>query len=131
MPKLPFLDEHRWDLCKSFLDRADRSADVMRALLFTASSAGVGFSLHQTEPDSKCHLISVALFAVAVAVVFWSWDLQKRKARERFKLIRDEGVAAYIANEKDMPSDRRLDWIAAGAAGLAVIVEGLLAWRLE
>jgi hypothetical protein len=103
MPR-SFLDDHRWDLCKSFLERADRSADVSRSLLFTASAAGTGFSILQMGDGSRYHLVAAALFAFAVAVLYLSWDRQKLKARERFRLLRDEGVAAYVENEKKCPA---------------------------
>jgi hypothetical protein len=127
MPR-SFLDDHRWDLCKSFLERADRSADVSRSLLFTASAAGTGFSILQMGDGSRYHLVAAALFAFAVAVLYLSWDRQKLKARERFRLLRDEGVAAYVENEKKVPSNRRLDWMAFCSLVIAVIIEGVLAY---
>jgi hypothetical protein len=126
--KESFLDQHRWDFCKAFLERADKSADLLRALLFAAGGAGVGFSLNQIDEDSKLHILPAAIFAIAIVVVYGSWDLQKRKARKRFELVRDEGMAAYLANEKNTASNRFLDTTAAVLLVLAVILEGYFQW---
>ena len=122
--KESFLDKHRWEFCKVFLERADKSADLLRALLFAAGGAGVGFSLNQIDDDSKSHILPAAIFGIAVVCVYWSWDLQKRKARKRFELVRDEGMAAYLANEKNIAKNRFLDNIAAGFIVLAALLEG-------
>jgi hypothetical protein len=78
MPKSFRLEDHRWELCKAFLERADKSGELLRALLFAAGSAGVAFALQQIA-RSRWHFVAAALFAVGVIIVFWSWDLQKRK----------------------------------------------------
>jgi hypothetical protein len=105
-----FLEDHRWELCKAYLERADKSGELLRALLFAAGSAGVGFSLRQSAiGNAKCHIFAAALFGIGVGVVFWSWDLQKRKARDRFTTVRDKGVEAYLANERTIQSNRALD----------------------
>ena len=122
--KESFLDQHRWDFCKAFLERADKSADLLRALLFAAGGAGVGFSLNQIDEDSKLHTLPAAIFAIAVGVVYCSWDRQKRKAKQRFELVRDEGMAAYLANEKKIASNRLLDNFAFASIVFAVILEG-------
>jgi hypothetical protein len=110
----------------------------LRALLFAAGGAGIGFSLHErTGGGSKYHVLAAALFVVAIVMVYWSWDLQKRKARQRFELVRDTGVSAYLAWEKGeqnesawqkYKSNRRLDWIAVATLAVAVVFEGLLAF---
>ena len=70
-------------------------------------------------------------------MVYWSWDLQKRKALQRFELVRDTGVSAYLAWEKGeqnesawqkYKSNRRLDWIAVATLAVAVVFDGLLAF---
>lgn len=123
-----FLEEHRWDLCKSFLDRADKSSDISRALLFTASGAGVAFAIQQIEGDERGHLIAAFFFAAAIVMLYWSWDRQKVKARKRFTLLRDEGVNAYLENEKEARSNRGLDWIAFILLAIGAFIEAGLAY---
>jgi len=123
-----FLEEHRWDLCKSFLERADRSADISRALLFTASGAGVAFAIQQIEADERGHLIAAIFFAASIVMLSWSWDPQKVKARKRFTLLRDEGVNAYLENENEVASNRRLDWIAFLLLAIGASIEAGLAY---
>jgi hypothetical protein len=59
----PFrLEDHRWELCKVFLERADKSGELLRALLFAAGSAGVALALQQIAGISALplsHVISV------------------------------------------------------------------------
>jgi hypothetical protein len=100
----------------------------LRALLFAAGGAGVGFSLNQIDDDSKLHIVPAAIFAIAIVLVYWSWDLQKGKARKRFELVRDEGMAAYIANEKKIASNSFLDRIAFVVLCSAGILEGYFLW---
>jgi ABC-type uncharacterized transport system permease subunit len=64
-------------LCKSFLERSNKSAEISRALLFTASGAGVVFAIQQIEAGERGHLIAAAIFAAAIIVLYWSWDRQK------------------------------------------------------
>lgn len=123
-----FLEEHRWDLCKSFLERADTSADISRALLFTASGAGVAFAIQQIEADERGHLIAAIFFAASIVMLYWSWDRQKVKARKRFTLLRDEGVNAYLENENEVASNRRLDWIAFLLLAIGASIEAGLAY---
>jgi hypothetical protein len=123
-----FLEEHRWDLCKSFLERADKSADISRVLLFTASGAGVAFAIQQIEGDERGHLIAASFFAVAIFMLYLSWDRQKVKARKRFTLLRDEGVNAYLENEKETRSNRGLDWIAFILLAIGAFIEAGLAY---
>jgi hypothetical protein len=137
MPKPSFLEEHRWELCKAFLERADKAGETLRALLFAAGGAGIGFSLHQAaNGGSKWNVLGAVIFAISIAIVYWSWDLQKRKAVQRFELVRDKSVSAYLAWEKKEPtegveqeyeSNEQMDSIAAAMFGTAVIFEGLLA----
>jgi hypothetical protein len=138
MPKPSFLEAHRWELCKAFLERADKAGETLRVLLFTTDGAGIGFSLHQATNDgSKWHILAAVFFAISIVVVYWSWDLQKRKAVQRFQLVRDKGISAYLAWEheetiegvqQEYESNKSMDSIAAVILGLAVIFEGILAF---
>jgi hypothetical protein len=123
-----FLEEHRWDLCKSFLERSDKSAEISRALLFTASGAGVAFAIQQIEAGERGHLIAAIIFAAAIVVLYWSWDRQKVKARKRFTLLRDAGIDAYLEYEIEAPSNRTLDRIAFSLLGIAAAIEAWLAY---
>jgi hypothetical protein len=123
-----FLEEHRWDLCKSFLERSDKSAEISRALLFAASGAGVAFAIQQIEAGERSHVITSAIFAAAIGVLYWSWDRQKVKARKRFTLLRDGGIDAYLEYEDEAPSNRMLDWIAFLLLLIAASVEAWLAY---
>jgi L-lactate permease len=110
MSEKSFLENHRWELCKAYLERADKSGELLRALLFAVGSAGTGFCLRQSATgNAKCHIFAAALFGLGVGVVFWSWDLQKRKARDRFTTVRDDGINEYLKKEKTIQINRAWD----------------------
>ena len=126
-----FLESHRWDLCKAFLERADRSAELLRGLTLSIATAGLGYALHERSGGgSAFHVVSAILFGGAVALTYISWDLQKRKARKRFKVALEEGTAAYLIHERDVPSNREWDLGAASFWAAAACVEIALAFRI-
>jgi hypothetical protein len=89
-----FIDDHRWDLAKHFLDRADHAANMFRGFLFSAATAGIGFIMYVREDELRSHLLPLILLGVAAGLVAVSWDIQKGKAIRRFEALRD-GEAHY------------------------------------
>jgi hypothetical protein len=131
-----FLERHQWDFCKAFLERADKSGELLRALLLTVGSAGVAFALQQiASSGSRRHIFAAFVFAIGVSIVFWSWDLQKRKAKARFQLMRDKTISDYRnwenGNEIDgikqqYKSNLWMDRTAACALALGAFIEALI-----
>lgn len=110
-----------------FLERADKSAELLRSILFAAGSAGLWFVLQSAKPSElKWHSMSAVAFLAVIITVYWSWDLQKRKARRRYEILRDEGVVAYVENENVISSNRRLDLFAFLFLLVAALIEVLL-----
>jgi hypothetical protein len=93
-PRQDFADVTRKELMLAFLARSDHSANIIRTILFTVSSAGIAF-VYQREPPALIHIVTVACFLLAAILVFVSWDIQKRKSLGRFEALRDTGAEAY------------------------------------
>jgi hypothetical protein len=105
-----FVDDHRWELASTFLSRSDHSAEVFRAALLAIATAAIGFVM-QNE-NLAAHIMSLVLFGSAATCVLVSWDIQKKKASDRFKTLRDRGASAYLAMS-DKP--KNVYWDRAGA----------------
>jgi hypothetical protein len=96
-----FLEANRWALAKSYLDRSDHSANILRGLLFTAAIASIGFVLNEIKGiESFAHAIPLGFFLAAAACAFLSWDLQKRKSIGRFKALSMNNLAGYERYKK-------------------------------
>jgi hypothetical protein len=77
---LSFLKDHRWELAKAHLDRADQSANLIRGLLFAAAGAAIGFILHQDRNALGWHVLPLILFAIAAGVDFLELGPPKKPA---------------------------------------------------
>ena len=96
-----FGDQHRWQLAELYLKRGEHSANYPRALLFALSGGSVGFIASQNYSGPVgYHALPIVAFVVAIALLVWSWEVQKRKSIERFKKLRDEGYSAYRDQEE-------------------------------
>ena len=91
--------KYRWELIEAFRSRANQSANIVRSFVFALNSGGIYFVANKYFDAPSYHLFSVAAFAAAIAVVIWSWDVQKRKATERLVTLRDNGYAEYLKLE--------------------------------
>jgi hypothetical protein len=89
-PSKRFIEDNRWPLAKQFLDRADLAANIVRGFLFSAATAGIGFIAYERHGTTlRSHLLPLILLGLSAAFVFVSWDIQKKKAINRFKALRD------------------------------------------
>ena len=93
--EIEFFKKYRWELAKSYLDRSDQAANLLRGLLFTAAVAAMGLILQQQKAALKWHALSLGLFVVATCIIFISWDLQKKKAIGRFNALAKNDLAEY------------------------------------
>jgi len=123
-----FISQRRWELASSHLDRADQSANMLRSLLFTASSAAVAFVLQQKALNIQpLHLGSIMLFLGSAACVLWSWDLQKRKSIARFNALARNDLVADNA-DKTARLNQTLDRFSAILFAVGVLFEILIGW---
>lgn len=98
-----FTDENRWPLAKQYLDRADHSANIIRGFLFSAATGAIGFIVHEAQPRMlHLHLLPLILLGGGAALVVFSWDIQKGKAKRRFDALRDG---------EDFPTERWHNYI--------------------
>lgn len=120
------ISEKRWELAKAHLDRADQSANMMRGILFPSASAAIAYVLQQRVSDgNSLHVVSLLLFLGSAALVFVSWDLQKRKSVDRFNALLNNDLATYYAHTTPRPN-LTLDRFSGALFGLAVIFEALI-----
>jgi DMSO/TMAO reductase YedYZ heme-binding membrane subunit len=92
------LDEsYLWPLALSYLKRADDAANYLRALLFTLSSAAIAYLVIELKDKLICgYAVALISFALAIALIVISWDVQKKKAGRRFEALRDFGYSNYL-----------------------------------
>jgi hypothetical protein len=89
-------DKDLWPLALSYLKRADDAANYLRALMFTLAGAAIAYLTTELKGNLNCgYLIALILFAIAIALIVVSWDIQKKKAGQRFEALRDFGFARY------------------------------------
>lgn len=100
---MPFGADTRWRLAEFYLSRSQAAANFLRALLFALASASLGFVLSRHYNSlSGPHLISLTFFALAIATIAWSWEVQKSKSLDRFKTLRDKGYQDYQELENQL-----------------------------
>jgi len=80
-----------WEIAKLDRTQSEHSGEVMRTILFAAAGGGIALILHQGGTLHWWRFVAVAWFAFAAALVFWSWDLQKQKASDRYQTFRTGG----------------------------------------
>jgi hypothetical protein len=93
--EIEFFKKYRWEMAKSYLDRSDQAANLLRGLLFTAAAAAMGLILQKATGGLKWHALSLSLFVAATCIIFYSWDLQKSKAIGRFNALAKNDLAEY------------------------------------
>ncbi len=104
-----FENEDVRELALAYLSRAQHAGSTIRGLLFTLSSAAIGYAaLQMQSAPSWLHIIAICLFAVAIGLNVWAWDLQKSKSIRRFDRLRDDGYAEYVLYEKSIRETRLL-----------------------
>lgn len=118
----PLPDDQQWQLALAYLRRADESANYLRTLLFAAASGLIIYALPQIKMGIgklpiSAHVLTVLCCAVAVGMLVHSWQLQKKKARERFKYLRAKNYEIYTAYNSAIDNLRRRqnrhwDWAA-------------------
>src|SRR5262245_22285317 len=94
-------DERQWQLAIAYLERAERSADLLRLALFAAAVASVALLLPEITaglPRALLlgHLAATALGVLAMGLVFYAWRGQSEKSRERFKYLRARDYENYL-----------------------------------
>jgi hypothetical protein len=129
----PLSDEQQWQLALAYLQRAETAAHVLRAVLFFAAIAVAAFVLVQTRTSAAglSFVANVASVVLAVASIFClvkSWQLQKEKALDRFKILKAknaDAIALYdgVANQLQGLQSRFWDWLAFWALAGAILIQ--------
>src|SRR5262249_12258892 len=122
-----------WEIAKLNRARADYSADLMRTLLFSASTGAIGFILlQQSDKLLSWHVVPLLFFVAAAGLVFFGRDVQKRKASRRLKNWRtpeDEPIGEGFMWKFWEPEWRHhninIDRFAGMFIALGVVLEGI------
>ena len=132
-PEKPLSDEQQWQLALAYLRRGETSAHVLRAVLFFAAVAVAAMVLFQMRAGElgQAFLVNVASVVFSLVAIFClvkSWQLQKEKAIERFKLFKakDHDAAAIydgVTNQLRGLQTRFWDWLAFWALACAILVQ--------
>jgi hypothetical protein len=129
------LNSQQWELALAHRKRADDAANYLRALLFALSSGGAGYVVTQIDMSLSCfvivgHTSTFAFLALALGVLIFSWQEQKRKSIERFKWLLDSKniISNYPAFDNSLTKkwfhkNFILDWIALGFIVIGSTVE--------
>jgi len=133
IPEKPMPDEQQWQLALAYLRRAETSAHVLRAVLFFAAIAAAAFVLVQMRASAGGlpFMVNVASVMLAVASIFClvkSWQLQKEKALDRFKILKAkdaDAIALYdgVTNQLQGLQSRFWDWLAFWALACAILIQ--------
>src|SRR5262245_3275030 len=94
-------DERQWQLALAYLERAERSADLLRLALFVAAAGFAALLLLEIVAGLSRvlvigHIAASGLCALAMCLVFRAWRGQSEKARERFKYLRAKDYDNYL-----------------------------------
>ena len=129
----PLSDEQQWQLALAYLQRAETAAHVLRAVLFFAAIAVAAFVLVQTRTSAAglTFAVNVASVVLALASIFClvkSWQLQKEKALDRFKILKAkdaDAIALYdgVTNQLQGLQSRFWDWLAFWALAGAILIQ--------
>jgi hypothetical protein len=132
-PEKPLSDEQQWQLALAYLQRAETAAHVLRAVLFFAAIAVAAFVLVQTRTSAAglTFAVNVASVVLALASIFClvkSWQLQKEKALDRFKILKAkdaDAIALYdgVTNQLHGLQSRFWDWLAFWALAGAILIQ--------
>ena len=120
--KAELSEERQWQLALASLQRANESTNYLRMLMFAAASGLIFFVLPEIRTAIPriallAHLAATALSGIAICVLFYSWHIQRMKARERFNYLRDGNYDAYLQYDKAVETisskrDSRIDFVA-------------------
>lgn len=126
-------DERQWELALASLQRANESTNYLRILMFVAAGGLVVFvlpELQSTLPRAALHAHAGAIVVamLSICILFYSWHIQRVKARERFTYLRDRNYEAYLQYDKAVETisskrDSRLDALAFLALLVAFAIE--------
>ena len=132
-PEKQLSDEQQWQLALAYLQRAETAAHVLRAVLFFAAIAMAAFVLVQVRMGATglSFIANVAAVVLAVASIFClvkSWQLQKQKALDRFKILKarnTDAIAVYegVTDQLQGLQSRFWDWLAFWALAGAIIIQ--------
>jgi hypothetical protein len=98
-------EERQWELALASLQRANESTNYLRTLMFVAAAGLVFFVLPEIRAALPrnvflAHMAALALSIVVICLLFYSWHIQRMKARERFNYLRDGNYEAYLQYDK-------------------------------
>jgi hypothetical protein len=115
-----FVSANRKEFALAYLARADEAGTAVRALVFSANLAAIGFVVAHSGA-TRAHLASLLSFGFAALLTLYSWDLQKRKAIMRFQSLRNGDLDTYLA--QDYRHNSSVDRLAALFLAVGVAIE--------
>lgn len=114
-------EERQWELALASLQRVNESTNHLRTLMFIAAGGLIFFVLPEVRASIPRialwgHLAATALSALAICILFYSWHIQRVKARERFNYLRDGNYDSYLQYDKSVETisskrDSRIDFM--------------------
>jgi hypothetical protein len=132
-PEKPLPEEQQFQLALAYLHRAEVAAHVLRAVLFFAALGFAGFVLWQMRLSAGglSFLVNVASVMLTLAAIFClvkSWQLQKEKALDRFKILKAkdaDAIALYdgVTSQLQGLQSRFWDWLAFWALAGAILIQ--------
>ena len=115
-------------LLLAYQERSAVAANYLRTLLFTLAGAAAGFVASRTLASGfLLDYVAVFLFGIALAVLVYSWDLQKGKSIDRVKKLR-QSLIDFDKYQDEIDSkwyrcNYIVDRLAAMSIGLGFIAE--------
>jgi hypothetical protein len=133
-PEKPVSAEQQWPLALAYLSRAEKTAHVLRGMLFAGALAMIALVLTHMKGGGTVNpvfFINAGSVVCSVAAIFClvkSWQLQKEKAIERFKFLKAKDADAVVLYDGIIGQLRGLqgrfwDWLAFWALALAILIQ--------
>jgi hypothetical protein len=113
----------RWELAMSLRRATDRSADLLRALLFllAAGVAGYAATRHFTLETMLFHLGSIVSAALAMAFIIGTWLMTRAESTARYQALVTEGVDHESDPQTVTVRDQVACWFVFTAAAIEVV----------
>lgn len=101
LPEKPPSEQQQWELALAYLQRADMSGHVLRAVLFLAAAGLFALAFPQIRFGQPLHLLgahvaSSSLCVFAVLCLIRSFRLQREKALDRFHYLKSRNYDAFV-----------------------------------
>jgi len=118
----------RWDetrrrqLFDRYSKRSDEAANFLRTALFALATVAGGALVNKFyEGPFNAHYISILFFVLAIGLIVYSWDFQKRKSLQRIgELEQDNWQKSFSALQVKISASKKNQTIDRWAAGMII-----------